>query len=118
MLKTVFDIYRKFRGEGVTAEELDKAKQFVIGNMAFQLEGIVNVAEKLLWLRFFGRSNSYIENFSTLIEEVGLDTVNGAIREHLSSEHFVMSIVGQADEILPQIAEFGAISRHHFRDNP
>jgi zinc protease len=53
----IFRLSAISRHTGVTDQELAKAKQFAIGNMAFQLEGIGNITEKLLWLRLYGRDN-------------------------------------------------------------
>jgi zinc protease len=116
VLGAIMEEYRRFCKEGITAEELEKAKRFAIGNMAFQLEGIGNVVDKLLWLRFYGRPNSYIENFEETISSINLPAVNDAICRHLSPERLVIAAVGKRDEIEPRLAPFGAVKHYHFRD--
>jgi zinc protease len=117
VLTGIIEEYRRLVAEGVTAEELQRAKQFAIGNMAFQLEGIGNMVDKLLWLRFYGRENSYIERFEELVGSIDVAAVNHAIKQHLGPEHLVIAAVGRTKELLPQIQQFGAVKQFHFRDS-
>jgi zinc protease len=116
VLKSIIDEYRRFCGEGVTEDELEKAKQFAIGHMAFQLEGIGNLVDKLLWLRFYGRPNSYIEKFGDIISAIDVNAVNSAIRKHLSPENLVIVAVGKKDEIREQLETFGTVRQFNYRD--
>ena len=113
---SIIEEYRRFCSDGVTAGELEKAKRFATGNMAFQLEGIGNVVDKLLWLRFYGRPNAYIERFAESIAAVTIDFVNETIRRHFSAENLIMIVVGKRAEIEPQLKAFGPIRNFHFRD--
>jgi zinc protease len=118
MLASIMTVYRDVAVRGVTGDELAKAKQFAAGNMAFQLEGIVNVADKLLWLRQFGRSISYIENFNDMIESISLDSVNEAIRTYLAAEHFSIAAVGRKEVLRNTLARYGQVRTVNFRDDP
>jgi zinc protease len=116
VLAGILEEYRRFCSDGVTDAELEKAKRFAIGHMAFQLEGIGNVVDKLLWLRFYGRPNSYIEKFEELISSIDLAAVNDAIRRYLSPEDLIITAVGKKSEIEKQLKVFGAVKNYHFRD--
>ena len=114
---SVLEEYRRFCEKGVTGEELEKAKKFVIGNMAFQLEGITSVVDKLLWLRFFGYDDSYIEHFDKRMESLTLDVVNDAIKRYFSSEKLVTVMVGRKLDLLDQFKDkAGGIKLFSFRD--
>jgi zinc protease len=116
MLDTTLGVYRGVVEGGVTEEELNAAKRFVVGNMAFQLEGIGNVAEKLLWLRLYNRDTAYLENFADTISAIGREAVNCAIREYFSIDNLVVAAVGKAEAVRGQLAGLGALSECHFRD--
>ncbi len=118
VLKTIVRVYQEFSEGGVTDEELKKAREFAVGNMAFQLEGIGNIAEKLLWLRLYGRENSYIEHFDELISSIGKEEVDKAVRMHLSSKHFAMVAVGRSEEVRRQLEGFGETTSIPFRADP
>ncbi len=115
MLVSILDVYREFHEKGISREELDKAKQYASGNMAFQLEGIVNVAEKLLWLKQFDRDVSYVERFNERISSITVETINLAIRTYLSSPGFAIVAVGKKEEIREILLQHGPVETVHFR---
>lgn len=117
VVSTVLDEYEMFCREGVTEAELDKAKRFAIGNIAFQLEGITNVVEKLLWLRFYGHENSYIEQFDKRVAELTVETVNSAVDRYFSAEKLIAVMVGRKADLLPQLDRFNMkLKTFHYRD--
>jgi zinc protease len=118
VLDAILEVYRNLGQNGVTAEELAKAQQFAVGNLAFQLEGIGNITEKLLWLRHFNRPVSYIENFDAIISNISLCEVNAAINRHLSSQHFIIAAVGKKAQIERQLLRFGKVRSFPFRALP
>ncbi|NLG18657.1 MAG: insulinase family protein [Fibrobacter sp.] len=115
MLKSIDEILTEFCAEGIKEEELEKARRFAIGNMAFQLEGINSIAEKLLWLRFYGRPNSYIEKFDVLINKMTVEDINKAIRACFSPQKMITVVVGRKNEILPQLKSSDVLN-FHFRE--
>jgi zinc protease len=116
VLETILEEHRRFCMQGITAAELAKAKQFAVGNMAFQLEGIGNIVDKLLWLRFYGRQNSYIERFETMIEAIDVDAVNAVVRRYFAEESCIIVVVGKRTEVESQLSSFGPLRHFHFRD--
>jgi len=113
----IIEEYERFCGHGVTAEELESAKKFVIGNIAFQLEGVSSVVDKLLWLRFFGYDDSYIEQFHKRMERLTLDVVNNAVKRYFSAQKLVTVIVGSASGLLEQFKDkSNNIKQFNFRD--
>lgn len=114
---TIIEEYKLFCSEGVTQDELDKAKRFAIGNIAFQLEGITNVVEKLLWLRFYGHENSYIENFDEKVDALTVDGVNTAIHKYFSPEKMITVMVGRKAELFSQLENFTTeLKTFNYRD--
>jgi zinc protease len=116
VIQGVLDEYRRFHSEGITDNELERAKQFAIGNLAFQLEGIGNVAEKLLWLRFYGRSTSYIENFENMVGAVTKESVNTVIKETFFPDNLIFVAVGRKNETLAALKAIGPVKEYHFRN--
>jgi zinc protease len=118
VLSGIMNVYTDCIENGITAEELQKAKQFALGNLAFQLEGIGSVAEKLLWLRFFGYDNSRIENHNEIIESLTVEKVNSALKQVLSGTSFVMTAVGRKEEIQNVLEKYGIVRVVNYRSNP
>jgi zinc protease len=118
VLTTILDVYHEFSAHGVTDAELMKAKEFAIGNMAFQMEGIGNITDKVLWLSLYGRPLSYIERFDEMIAAMDKDAVNQAIVRYLSSKYFAVTAVGRKEEVGPQLSGFGKVTTVNFRSAP
>lgn len=113
----VLEEYERFCEHGVSVEELESAKKFVIGNIAFQLEGVSSVVDKLLWLRFFGYDDSYIEQFDKRMEHLTIDVVNSAIKQYFSARKLVTVMVGSGAELIEQFKDrAGNIKQFNFRD--
>ncbi len=118
VISSILDVYATFMHDGPTESEIEKAKQFATGNMAFELEGLNNIVEKLVWLRFYGRENSYIEQFNSMIEPIDCSAVKDALQEDFASQHFVIIAVGRKTEIAGQLEQFGTSRFFKCRDNP
>jgi zinc protease len=121
-LKEVVDgimaVYHEVMETGITDAELQKAQQFALGHLAFELEGVGNIVEKILWLRLFGRQNDYIEKYPAQIAAINTSMVNQALKQHLRSEHFVISAVGRRRDILPILQQYGTVSCFDCRAEP
>jgi zinc protease len=104
--------------DGVEPDEVAKAKQFAIGHLAFELEGIANVVDKLLWLRFYDRKNAFIEKFGERIDALDVDQINMAVRACLDESKWVICAVGKKDEILSALQAFGAVRIMPARSSP
>jgi zinc protease len=118
MLSGIMKTYREFHTGGITEDELAKAKQFARGNMAFQLEGVMNVADKLLWLRQYNRDVSYIENFDSMVADISIESVRNAIASQLSSPYFAIAAVGKKEELSAILSEYGTIAIVPFKSDP
>ncbi|MBN1575446.1 MAG: insulinase family protein [Chitinispirillaceae bacterium] len=116
VLSAILHEFGLFCSDGITAEELEKAKRFAIGNMAFQLEGITNIVEKILWLRFYRRTIEYIENFDGMIRAITLESVNDAIRSCFNPGKLIIVGVGKKSEVLSQLSRFGTLKRFHYKE--
>ncbi|HEX2957899.1 MAG TPA: pitrilysin family protein [Chitinispirillaceae bacterium] len=117
VIQGILDTLRDFVEKGITQEELDNARQYFIGNMAFQLEGIGNVAEKILWLRTNGYPETYVENYDQMLNELSLEKINVIIKEIFKPDMLKIVVVGRKDELLSQLSSFGAFKVFHFRDS-
>jgi zinc protease len=109
MLENIFNIYKTFGEKGITKEELENAKKYLLGNITFQFEGIVNIAEKILWLEQFSRKFEYFEEFILEIKNTTVKKVNEAIKKYFYSKYFAMAVAGKKDEILPILKYYGDV---------
>lgn len=116
VMAIIMEVFREFCEHGIEEEELEKAKKFITGNMAFQLEGISNLVEKILWLQYLERPYSYLENFNELISEISLDSVNSAIKKTFFYEKLIIATVGKRVEIEEDLKKFGPVKNYFYRN--
>lgn len=115
VLQTILTCLKEIIDEGVTEEELNKARQYALGSMAFELEGLENVIEKLLWLRFTNRKNQYIENAAERLNSLNRENINSVLKKYFRTENIVISATGKKSEIEQTLSEFGNVSCYNFR---
>lgn len=115
VIQTILNSLNEIISEGITEEELTKARQYALGSMAFELEGLENVIEKLLWLRFTNRDNLYIENAAERLNELSLKKLNDILKKYFRTENIVISATGRKTEVEGILSEFGKVENYNFR---
>lgn len=98
-LGVIRDVVRGVAENGVTEDELAKAKTYLVGAYPINnLDSSTAVARTLLELQRDGRGIDYIERRAALIEAVTLDEVKAAAARLLTVEPAVLVIGPQADD--------------------
>lgn len=84
---------RKVADEGITQEELDKAKDFIVGAYAIaNFESSSSIANTVLGLQLAGLPRDYIQTRESTIRSVTLEDVNAEAKRLLSVEPSVLVI--------------------------
>ncbi len=115
VLNAILSCLNEIINEGITEEELNKSRQYALGSMAFELEGLENVIEKLLWLRFTRRENSYIEEAAKRLNNLSLNSINKVLKKYFRTENIVISATGRKAEVENILSEFGEVKSFNFR---
>ncbi|MCX7726053.1 MAG: insulinase family protein [Chitinispirillaceae bacterium] len=116
VVSTITDEYKRFCLEGVKDDEIENAKKFAIGNMAFQLEGMIKIVEKILWLKFYKKPYDFIEKYFEMVLSSNSNSINSAIKKWLNPERLIIVAVGKKSEVLPQLTTFGEVECFHYKD--
>lgn len=108
---------KRLREEGVTEEELRKAKSFYTGSQPLGLESPGAIAGSVLSALYYGFTIEDLETSLVRLNAVTLEEINEAIREHYDEENMVLVIVGKGDEIKPLIAPIGTFDESYYKDD-
>ena len=84
--------------EGLTAEELDESRQYLIGSIPRSLETNAAIANFLQVAQFFGLGLDYDVRLPDLLRAVTLDAVNAAARQLLDPERASVVIAGPYED--------------------
>ncbi len=82
------------RTNGITAEELDRAKKWMVGTYEIGLQSNSAYADKMMYNELYGVG--YEETFRApeKIEAITLEEVNKAATKNLSTDHYTIAILG------------------------
>jgi zinc protease len=88
-LKEIADV----RDHGVTQEEFDRAKKWMIGNYEIGLQSNGAYADRMMYNELYGIG--YEETFKApeMIQAVTLDQVNEMARKVLSTERYTIAVI-------------------------
>ena len=86
-ISETLNVYKTFRENGVSKEEVVAAKSYLKGVFPRILETASSTAENLLILRYYGISDSYLETFLDQVDRISVSDVNKAIKKHFDPDN-------------------------------
>jgi zinc protease len=84
----------KLRREGLTADELEESRRFLIRSMPRALETNAGIAHFLQTAEFFGLGLDYDQRLPDLLGRVTLDAANAVARQAIDSERAAIVVAG------------------------
>jgi zinc protease len=85
----------RLRNDGVTEDELAKAKSAYLQSERVRRVGDSNLADELTRLMFLDRTMVFAADHAERIEAATVESVNEAIRKYIDWDKLVMSIAGE-----------------------
>ena len=93
-LEVIRSELRRFHAEGITADELAKAKQFFILGYPMALETLSDVASRIDRALALGRGLEWVSEYPVRAARLSVDEVNQAIRRYFDPERFAIVLLG------------------------
>jgi len=110
-LQVALDVLNGFATEGATAEELSRSQSLLTGQFPKQLETPGAVAGKLAELAGFGLPRSDLAAYPARVNATTLADVKQLAGRWVPTKDAAIVVVGPADKIAPQLANFGTVER-------
>jgi predicted Zn-dependent peptidase len=107
MLAITLDLLKKGRRDGFSAEEVESARNYILGQFPPTLETNASKALAYLRLAFYGLGFDYYDRYLARIEKISPREVNEAALRLLPEENFVLVVVGRAEEVRPALRKLG-----------
>ena len=85
--------------KGLTEDELDAAKQGIIGNFPLSLKNNSAIAGVIANLGFYDLPLDYLDTFRATIDAVTLEEINRVARRIYQPEELHFVVVGQPDGV-------------------
>ena len=87
--------WQRMAEEGLTQEELDKAKTYLTGEYPLRFDGNAEIAKIMVGMQYVGLDRDYVVNRNDFINAVTLEHVNRVARELLEPDNLHFVVVGQ-----------------------
>ena len=115
-LLEIIGVLEDFHQNGITEEELKKAKQLLKNKFITNVSTADNFARLLLYLNSQDIPYSYTEEYFEKLDALSLDKINESIKEHLQPNKIKISILTHADKVKSQLKDFGPIMIKSYKD--
>ena len=90
----------EFLANGPTADELDKAKQNIVGGFPLRIDSNRKILEYLAVIGFYQLPLTYLDDFIPSVEKVSVADIRRAFARAIDPERMVTVIVGADDALL------------------
>jgi zinc protease len=94
-LDVIRDELKKMAELGPSQEDLDNAKNYLIGSYPLRFDTNAKIATQLLGLKMDGFGPDYVENRNAMIAAVTLDDMKRVAKHLLETDNLIVTIVGK-----------------------
>lgn len=108
---------KRLRDDGVTEDELRKAKSFYTGSQPLSLESPGAIARSVLSALYYGFTIEDLETSLIKLNAVTLEETNAAVKRHFDEQNMVLVIVGKGEEIKDLIEPIGSFDEAFYKDD-
>ena len=105
-LLEMMGVIEDFHKNGITEEELKKAKQLLKNSFITEVSTVDSFAGYLLYLNSQGIPYTYVNQFFKTLENLTLEEVNKAIKKHLQPDQIQILILTNAKQVQSQLKDF------------
>ncbi len=100
---------RRLQNEPATPAELDNARNYLRGSFVRQTQTQNDLVARLALLTNFELPSDYFETYLAALDTTTLDDVQRLAQTWLQPDHLAIVAAGPADELVPQLQEFGDV---------
>jgi zinc protease len=116
MLDILFELLKKVRNEGFTAEEIEGSRNYIQGQFPPTLETNGAKAGAYVRLAFNNLGFDYYDKYLAGIQAATQASAKEAAVKLIPTENYVLVVVGKADEIREQLKKYGTWTEKKISD--
>ena len=112
-LLEVMGVLENFHKNGITKEELDKARQILKNRFIAGGASADSYAHYLMYLNSHNIPYSYAEQYFEKLADLSLEDINRAVKEHLRPDKIKILILTNADQVKSQLRDFNPLTKSY-----
>jgi zinc protease len=105
-LKEFFDELDRIRDKDVSEKEITDAKSYLTGVFPLRIETQEGLVDQLVQIKMMGLPEDYLHIYRQRINEITIGDIRRVARQHVTPDKAALIVVGDAKEIVPQIAPY------------
>lgn len=109
--------FNRIRTEPVSDEELEGAKNFIIGSFGRSLESPQTIASFALNIERYGLPKDYYENYLNELGKLTKEDVMATAQKYIRPQNMVLTVVGKASDVADKLEKFGSIQYYDDEGN-
>lgn len=110
-LDLTLETLKRLKTRGVTADMLDSARAYLLGQYPLNFETAADWAAALVELEFYGLGADYIDDYAARLRDVTLSTARAVIDHAFpSADDLAMVLIGDATRIRSVARDFGDVT--------
>jgi zinc protease len=98
-LTLMMDLLSVFRKDGITQDELDFVKKYLVRSHAFEIDTARKRVHQKLERALYDLPDDYHSGFLDRVQRVTLGEASAAVRERISEDDMVMAVVGTGEQV-------------------
>ncbi len=108
-IESIFDEMNKIRQEPIKETELEECQGFYSGYLPLQFETPANIASWMETIYLYDLGDDYYTRYIQSVNQATVDDVQEVANEYIDPNDCLIVVVGKAEEIQDQLAQFGEI---------
>ncbi len=116
MLEITLSLLQKAKQEGFSSEEVESARNYILGQFPPTLETNASKASAYLRLAFYGLGFDYYDRYLARVEKIVAKEIKEAATRLLPENDFVLVVVGKASEVRPFLKKIGPFQEKKITD--
>jgi len=109
--------FEKLLNEGVTEDELRKAKAQIMGSFARSLESPQTIANFALNIQRYNLPDDYYSSYLKKVEAVTVDDLKETAAKYIRPDNAYVVVVGKGSDIAEKLKQFGEVTYYDIYGN-
>lgn len=113
-ISETINVFKNFRDKGATSQEVETAKNYLIGTFPRVVETPEMLGLNLALLRLYGIGDDYLKTFVQQVQKVSVDEINGLIKKHFNTRDLKILVFTKRDDSIEQLRNLGVLEVRKF----
>lgn len=109
--------YSRLHGQGIDAQTLASAKNYVKGQLPPRYETSSDLAELLVDMYWYGFDEQFINTFEQRVDALDVERANALSRQYFPRDNLQFVLIGRAEELRELAKKWGTVSEKAITDD-